>query len=284
MQEAKQMYLPLISIVIPCFNDAEYIEQSINSALNQSHTNLEVIVVDDGSNAETKVVLKKLEPKITKLITQENQGQSTARNVGITQAKGDYILVLDSDDFFEPSFCEKAIIHFEKDNTIKIITSHVRRLLLNKQNDVFIPNGGTIIKFLKYNGATGSAMFRKSDWQKVGGYDEAMRQGFEDWEFYIRLLKEGGYSYVIPETLFNYRIKENSTTTIANKNRSNLLNYIYLKHKDIYINNYELLVNNLLARLDREEFEKIKNTQRIEFRIGKAILSPLRYIKSIFKK
>ena len=82
----------LISIIIPCYNDAQYIEQAVNSALNQTYINKEVIVIDDGSNFETKAVLKKLEPKITKLITQENKGQSTARNVGIREAKGNYIL------------------------------------------------------------------------------------------------------------------------------------------------------------------------------------------------
>jgi glycosyltransferase involved in cell wall biosynthesis len=65
----------LVSIVIPCYNDAQYIEQAVNSALDQTYPNIEVIVVDDGSDIETKAVLKKLECKITKLITQENQGQ-----------------------------------------------------------------------------------------------------------------------------------------------------------------------------------------------------------------
>ncbi|MDD3722641.1 MAG: glycosyltransferase family A protein [Lutibacter sp.] len=98
-----------ISIIIPCYNDAQYIEQSVLSALNQTYQNKEVIVVDDGSNAETKAVLKKLAPQITKLITQENQGQSTARNVGIKEAKGEYILVLDSDDFFKKQLDENKL-------------------------------------------------------------------------------------------------------------------------------------------------------------------------------
>lgn len=271
----------LVSVVIPCYNDAEYIEQSINSALNQTHTNIEVIVVDDGSNWETKTILKKLEPKITKLITQENRGQSVARNVGINIAEGEYILVVDSDDFFEPGFCEKAIIHFEKDNTIKIITSLVRRLLLNGQKDVFVPKGGDIRCFLKHNCATGSAMFRKKDWEQVGGYDERMRQGFEDWEFYIRLVKEDGYAYIIPEVLFNYRIRENSTTTRANTNRTALLQYIYLKHKELYQNNFEVFVNHLLYQLEMKEIEVAKNIHRLEFKIGRAILQPLRWVKSL---
>jgi glycosyltransferase involved in cell wall biosynthesis len=83
----------LISIVIPCYNDAEFIGQAVDSALNQTHLNKEIIVVDDGSNEETKIVLKSLKHKIDKLITQENLGQSTARNNGIKQANGSFILV-----------------------------------------------------------------------------------------------------------------------------------------------------------------------------------------------
>lgn len=275
--------LSLISVIIPCYNDWQYVEEAVNSALNQTYSNIEVIVVDDGSNIETRVVLKRLEPKITKLITQENQGQSTARNLGIREAKGEYVLVLDSDDFFEPTFAEKAIDVFEKDPSVKIVTSYVTRLKDGKKEDVFKPAGGTIDNFLKQNCAIGNAAFKKQDWEKAGGYDEKMRNGFEDWEFYIRLMKEGGYAFVIPELLFNYRIKENSTTTRANKNKTTLLQYIYFKHKELYQENFELLVNHLLYLLEREEFEKNKNTKRLEFRIGKLILKPLRYLKSIVK-
>lgn len=84
---------PKVSIVIPCYNDDQYIEQSVQSALNQTYPNIEIIVVDDGSNTKTKEVLKKIEPKITQLITQENQGQSTARNVGICS---NYCSIMDS--------------------------------------------------------------------------------------------------------------------------------------------------------------------------------------------
>lgn len=275
--------LSLISIIIPCYNDWQYVEEAVNSALNQTYSNIEVIVVDDGSNIETKVVLKRLEPKITKLITQENKGQSTARNVGMKFAKGKFILVLDSDDYFETSFCEEAVRVLSSDNSIKIVTSHLRRFIDDKTIDIFIPSGGDITTFILENGATGSAMFRKSEALAIGGYDEKMKTGFEDWEFYIRLLKDGGYVFVIPEPLFNYRIKENSTTTRANKNKTTLLQYIYFKHKELYQENFELLVNHLLCLLEREEFEKNKNTKPLEFRIGKLILKPLRYLKSIVK-
>ena len=273
----------LISIIIPCYNDAQYIEQSVNSALNQTYSNKEVIVVDDGSNDETKAILRKLEPKLTKLITQANQGQSTARNAGIKEAKGAYILVLDSDDYFETSFCEKAVPVFKSRKDVKLISSFVNKLNEGKLIDVFKSNGGDIRQFLSNNQATGSCMFLKSDFEKINGYDELMKRGFEDWEFYIRLLKDGGSAYVIPEPLFNYRLRNDSTTSKANKIKYELLQYIYLKHQDLFKANYELFTTHLLSRIEREEMEKLKNLNRIEYKIGFNILRPLRFIKRIFK-
>ena len=69
----------LISVIIPCYNDHQYVEQAVNSAINQTYKNKEIIVVDDGSDKKTKEVLRNLEDKISLLITQDNQGQSKAR-------------------------------------------------------------------------------------------------------------------------------------------------------------------------------------------------------------
>lgn len=273
----------LVSIIIPCYNDWQYVGQSINSALNQTYSNIEVIVVDDGSDVRTKTVLKQFEAKITKLITQENSGQSTARNVGIQEAKGDYILVLDSDDFFELTFCEKALSVFVNDATIKLVSCYANLIFDNKTSAVFKPEGGSIINFMDNNAVLGSCMFKKEDWLSCDGYDKEMRSGFEDWEFYIRILKNNGVAFIIKEPLFSYRKRIYSTTTIANNNKYELLKYIYLKHQDLFKNNFASFVTFLLSKIEREEIEKIKNTKRLEFRIGKALLSPLRKIKSIFK-
>ncbi|PWA04040.1 glycosyltransferase [Flavobacterium psychrotolerans] len=273
-----------VSIIIACYNDAHYIEQSVNSALNQTYPNIEIIVVDDGSNAETKAVLKKIEPQITKLLTQENQGQSIARNNGIRFAKGDYILNLDSDDFFEPSFCEKAVKKFQEDDKIKIVTCHANRFNEKGTVDVFVPNGGDLNNFLFGNSSLGSCMFKMLDWEGTGGYEEKLPiLGFEDWEFYIQILKSGGYAYVINEILFNYRLREGSTTSRIRHERLDKFKLIIKKHRDLYVSNFDLLLEDLFNRIKREEFEKNKNTDRLEFRIGKAVLKPLRYIKSLFK-
>lgn len=272
----------IVSIIIPCYNDAQYIEQAVQSVLNQTYLYKEIIVVDDGSNAETKAVLKQIEPTITRLITQENQGQSTARNVGINAAKGDFILVLDSDDYFEPSFCEEAVAVFSTDATIKIVTCHATIIFPDNRNEVFIPKGGDIANFMYVNDALGSSFFKKQDWFLCGGYDQTMRKGLEDWEFYIRLLKTGGTCYVIPEILFNYRRRDYSTTTRAHSIRYDILKYIFLKHKDIYRDNIDSFIDVFSCSLKKSEDEKNKIISSVEYKIGKLVLLPIRFIKKIF--
>ena len=272
-----------ISIIIPCYNDANYIEKSVNSALDQDYKNKEIIVVDDGSNTETKEVLKRLKSKIDFLLTQKNKGAGTARNRGISVANGEYILTLDSDDYFEETFCTKAVQVFRENENAKIVSCYANRF--NRDgNDIIKHSNATLKDFLKFNQALGNALFYKSDWEEVGGYDEKMTEGYEDWEFYIRILKYGGYSHIIPEILFNYRLREVSNSTRADKIKYKLLKYIYIKHKDLYTDNFEILIAHLLNRLEIVEKSERKNLNKLEFRIGKKILTPLRKIRKIFER
>lgn len=273
--------VPLVSIIIPCYNDAEYIEQSVDSALKQTYDSKEIIIVDDGSNEETKKVLRVLESKITKLITQDNEGQSSARNVGIRNARGDYILVLDSDDFFEPTFCEKGIKEFNSSKNIKIVTCWANLIYENGQKELYKPDGGKIEDFLLKNCALGTSMLKKVDLDTCGGYDEIMRNGFEDWDLFIKLLKEGGEARVINEVLYNYRKRLDSTTFKANKKKYELLEYIYLKHKELFKSNFESLVIHLLYLAENEENEKMKIYKTVDYKIGYKLLKPFRFFKKL---
>jgi hypothetical protein len=274
--------MPLLSIIIPCYNDAAFIEQAVASALQQTYKNTEIIIVDDGSNAETKAILKTLAPQL-QLITQENKGQSAARNCGVKAASGAYILVLDSDDYVEHQFCEMAVKLINTEN-VALVTCNALIHSELKDDCIFQPKGGELSDFLFANQALGNcALFRKEDWLQIGGYDETMRQGWEDWEFYIRLMQLGGRCEVIPEVLFHYRKRENTTTDKANNQKYELYKYIFTKHKDLYTNHYEKLVEFLLIKIDQEEQEKVKNRNRIDFLVGKKILAPFRFIKSKLK-
>ena len=127
-----------LSIIIACYNDHLYLEEAVQSARAQTWENKEIILVDDGSNEETKIVIENLKPKIDILITQENQGVSAARNKGIKAATGEYILILDSDDYFEPEFAQKAIAIFKNNPSAKIVTCFSRWFSENK-SEIFRP-------------------------------------------------------------------------------------------------------------------------------------------------
>lgn len=273
----------LVSIIIPCYNDAQYIEQSVQSAINQTYQNIEIIVVDDGSNAETKSVLRKLEPKITKLISQENRGQSAARNRGIEFAKGEFILVLDSDDYIENILCENAVLLFNNNFSVKLVTYGAFLVFSENKKEIYFPKGGDIKNFIFYNEALGTSIFKRKDWQECGGYDESMRNGLEDWEFFINLLKKGGSCEVVPKVMYNYRKRDDSTTNRAMPVKYEILNYIYLKHKELYSNNIEDFIEFFSTSLRSLENEKLKVILSNEYKIGTIILKPFRFVKRFYR-
>ncbi len=271
-----------VSIIIACYNDAQYIAQSINSAYNQTWSNKEIIVIDDGSNSETKKMLSSLSSKIDTLITQKNMGVSAARNNGIARSNGEYILILDSDDYFELNFIEKAIPIFRDEIDVKIVTCY-SNWFNNNNFKIFRPTGGTIKDALINNVAMGSSIFCRSGWVEVGGYDLSMQKGYEDWEFYIRLIENGGIVKVIPEVLFNYRNKPASRNKKANLEKYDLLEYIYLKHSHLYKEHFSHFIKEWLASVKKSEAFKQQVMDSLDYKIGNKLLKPFRLL-GFFKK
>ena len=265
----------LVSIVIPCYNDYKYIEEAINSAICQTYDNIEIIIVDDGSDEQTKNVLINFSDKVDLIITKTNGGLSSARNLGIKCSRGSFILLLDSDDKFEKTFLEKAIPFLINNKNCGAVTCWGQRFINDKYLSVFKPKGGSINNFLYQNAAIGTSLIRKACWKEIGGYDESMNLGYEDWEFYIRLSQKYLIA-VVPEILFFYRQGQNSMRKIALENHDkSIKQYIYNKHKTLYIANYEATINQKL----KKELTKSKNT--IDYKVGRTILKPLRKLKLV---
>lgn len=276
--------LPKVSIVIACYNYPNVVK-AVESAYRQSYLNKEIILVDDGSNEETKRAIQTVREQINVHIEQENKGQSIARNAGIKRAKGEYILNLDADDFFEESFCEKAVKVFEEEEGVEIVTCIAKRFNESGDIDVFTPCGGKIDNFLYSNSALGSSMFRKKSWEKCGGYEEKLPiLGIEDWELYIQLLKDGGSAFVIPEILFHYQVRQNSTTDLIRLARHDKFKHIILKHRELYIKNFETTIDYLIERINKVEIQKEKISKTPDFKVGKAILTPYRTLKKMLKR
>lgn len=273
--------LPKVSVVIPCYNDKDYIEETLDTVLNQTFKDFEIIIVDDGSNNATKKVLKKLKKDKIFILEQKNGGLSNARNNGFKIAKGTYVLTIDADDTLDKTFLEKAVKILDSDIKISAVSSYCNIFVENFIiTNTHKPKGGNLNNFLFDNNSTSFALIRKIVWQEVGGYDEKMIKGFEDWEFWISVTKQGGLVHMIPEFLFNYRDKKKSMSKDSKQNyREKNLTYIYKKHKDIYLNHFDDVVDFIADLAIRHKRNEIKYKTSIDYQIGKIILLPFRFLK-----
>lgn len=275
-----------VSIIIPCYNDKDYIKEAVQSAINQTYSNTEIIIIDDGSNEATKKVLSGIKCENVELISQENKGLSAARNVGIAKATGDYILTLDADDVFEPTFVEKAVLILDKNDYIGVVSCFCNCFVdLNKVIYKHKPKGGELSDFLYTNNAMGNSLFRKSCWLQAGGFDEQMKNGYEDWEFWISVTKQGWRVYIIHEFLFNYRKKENSMLQNTNQlYEEENYRYVLNKHKNLYVKDFDKTIAFLQKPGLKYKTSEIKRLNSIDYKLGKLILSPVRYVKNLLSK
>lgn len=276
---------PLVSIIVPCFNQAQYLEESLQSIYDQTYAHWECIIVNDGSPDNTETVTRKWEAKDSRFIYlyKENGGVSSARNLGIEKAKASYIITLDADDKYEITFLEKALNLLLANDELGIVSSWGRHFTNDKQLQVFKSNAKTVTDFLFYNGFNmGSSLFRKVCWEQVGGYDTNPRNGYEDWEFYLRVCALGWKVHSIEEVLFFYRqhvVSRRKEMNVAEKENKK---YIYLKNKEIYCAHYEELIDRFLTFCDLEKKENNKYSNTIDYKIGAAILKPFRKLKWVF--
>jgi len=198
---------PFVSIVVPCYNQAQYLDEALQSLLDQTYSNWECIIVNDGSPDTTEEVAQKWEAKDIRFVYvyQENGGVSSARNLGIEQAKGEFILTLDADDKYETTFVEKALAVLVNNPESGIVSSWGMCFTDDKQLHIFKSTATAVTDFLFHNGANnGSSLFRKVCWEQVSGYDENQENGYEDWEFYLRVCNLGWKVHIIEEVLFYY--------------------------------------------------------------------------------
>lgn len=276
-----------VTVVIPCFNQGLYLEQALSSVFKQTYPDLDIVVVNDGStDPETISILDSIRDTRVRIINQSNKGLSAARNAGIEISAGEFVLPLDSDDYIEPTFIEKCLEVFRVNADIRAVSSDVQCFGIF---DCLRENsGGTLGEFLASCRVSSCALFRKSTWEEVSGYDELMLLGYEDWEFWIRVLSKGGRIHIVHEPLFNYRIKEASMVIQSNKNRYSIMQYIVQKHSTLF---QKYAVEAIIGREElimKNELQYENNIKGIiegkTYKTGKFILAPVYWFKKIISR
>lgn len=264
--------LPLVSIIIPCYNHGEFLIEALDSIKSQSYANYEVIVVDDGSTDPlTKDVLNTATGQI-KVIYQANAGPSVARNTGIQASKGKYLFFLDSDNLVRNAYISKGVAVMEADPTIGVVYSDAQ--IFGAVNERKISGEFNINLIIFANPIDLCSVIRRKTYDDAGGFDGYLSKlGLEDWDFWFSVYSSGWKFHYLPEILFEYRATEASRTVqVANKNLPKIISYILQKHSGLVVDRYTHLY-----------YENKQLKTSIDFRIGELILKPYRFLKNLLK-
>lgn len=220
-----------ISIIIPSYNQQDFLATAIESALDQTVPS-EVIVINDGSTDHSLEIARSFENRGVKVIAQINKGLPSARNTGIMNATGDYVLPLDADDILMEN-CVERILQVAEQTNADIIAPSFRAFGINTGDAILVKNP-TIDVFKKGNSIGYCSAIKRSVLQEVGGYSPRMVWGYEDYALWIDLLKRKKTLVTIQEVLWLYRTKENSMIIEALKHHSDLIMQMMRDNPEVY--------------------------------------------------
>jgi len=303
----------MISVIIPTYNSEQFILQSVISVFKQSYKNYELIVVDDGSTDNTRNLLNQYRKNL-QYIYQKNSGVSSARNTGIKKSKGEYIAILESDDFYEKYFLEELAEFIDIIDTdivycnMNIVDENNKNIGIRYKKE---PEPVTIKRMLIQNYIVPSqTLIRKKLIENIGLFDEQIEVG-DDWDFWLRALLNGCNFKYLNKCLTNYRVYKNQSRSFMNidkayKNELLILDKFYanfnlppelFKIKNLVYTNRILTFRNLY--LKQKKFYKsiqcylnaVKLNKKIfsdpqKFKIIKLLLRPFLcdFILSLYKK
>ncbi|MEB3337772.1 MAG: glycosyltransferase family 2 protein [Leptolyngbyaceae bacterium] len=225
---------PLVSVIIPAYNAEAFLRETLNSVLAQTYKNIEVLVVDDGSQDQTAEIVRsftKIDRRV-QLLQQSNAGVAAARNLAIQKSRGDYIAPIDADDIWYPSKLEKQVnLILQSEPSVGLVYAWSVYInesgMLTNTCQISILEGDVYIPLIQgsFLGNASSPLIDRQCFRKVGGYNCQLRaenaQGCEDWEMYLRIAEHYqfrvvkeiliGYRQVTGSMSFNYQAMQKST-------------------------------------------------------------------------
>jgi glycosyltransferase involved in cell wall biosynthesis len=200
-----------VSVVIPCYNSSEFLAETVRSVVAQTLSDVEIVFVDDGSSDNSVVWIEQVAGACsipTRLISQSNAGVAAARNRGISEARGRYVLPLDADDLIEPTMLQECFALLEAAPEIALV--YTDRQDFGDIEKIW-PAGAYDLERLKYfNQLSYCGMFRKSLWASLGGYRINV-SGFDDWDFWIAAALRGFGAAHLPKPLLKHRRRRDSS-------------------------------------------------------------------------
>lgn len=255
---------PLVSVVIPVYNAERFIERTLQSVLNQTYRNTEVLVVNDGSCDRTPEIVQTIaqqDPRV-RLLSQANSGVAAARNLAIQSAQGEFIAPIDADDIWYPTNLEKQVRCLTK---CGLSTGFVYSWSVEIDEKDELSGGfhvatyrdNVYLRLLHHNflGHASATLIRRDCFETLGGYDCGLRQqgaqGCEDWDLYLRIAERYAVN-VVPEFLVGYRQSTDSmscSSDLMAQSHELVLNIALKNHPEIPAILYQWSMSNVCVHL-----------------------------------
>jgi FkbM family methyltransferase len=226
---------PLVSVVIPCYNYAHLLPEAVESVVQQTFRNFEIIIVNDGSTDNTVEVANRLiqqhgATQRLRLVSQPNSGQpAAARNAGIAAATGQYILPLDADDKIAPTFLEQTVAVLQAAPEVGVAYTHIQHF--GAVQGVYATGAFDPAVLAHDNVLPYCSLYRRRLWEEAGGY---RLMGYEDWDFWLTLAERGCQGRLIPQPLFWYRKHNRGMLNNDNQKREYLVATLVCNHPKLY--------------------------------------------------
>ena len=284
--------MPKVSVIIPCYNQGHFLQEAVASVLAQTYQDYEIIIINDGSdNADTNQVIKNFNHKKIVVLEIENVGLPEARNKGITNSNGEFIMLLDADNKITPQYLDKTIAVFEQNQSVDIV--YTNGIYFGEKSEMWEQPKLELPLMLTRNLIDACAIYKKTVWDKCSGYNKNMKFGWEDWDFWLTAIEHDFKFYHLAEPLFNYRVGKESMRDqieIYKQRRQYLENQLIRNHTELYKQYFPeplTMLRELYAlRNERQSYDKYKNEihNSRSYQLGNFILKPLKFLSKIISK
>jgi len=223
-----------VSLVIPCYNpDPAFLEAAVASARKQTHPAVEIILVNDGTDTEAgKAAIRSAVPLVHRYIEQPNRGLPAARNAGFRAATSPFVVPLDCDDLLDRRYVAECLAALRAHPEAAFAYTDTR--VFGARNHVERYGDYNLYALLDRNPLPYAALIRKEAWEAAGHYDESMRLGYEDWEFWLRLGASGRYGLHLNKVLFHYRKHGPPLFDVAREHEREIRRHIEAAHPELY--------------------------------------------------
>lgn len=266
---------PLVSVIVPHYNLAEYLPETLHAIERQTYPNIETIIVDDGSTrADAKELIARLAREGKRVVRQANTGLSGARNTGVREARGTYVFPLDADDIISPTFIEKAVRAMEREPDLAYVTALVGyfRESPSRHFGGWVPLG-LHRDLLPIHNCAGCcmALFRRDVLVDAGLYATELTS-YEDWDLYCALAERGHKGAVIPDFMLHYRIRPDSLVrTEVELRKQHLHAKVLARHPGLARDHTRVQRTMLSEQMEAGNLERLGLRYRVADRLNEAI-------------